>query len=96
MASHHSSKVRRVKLERYCHLCFDTSNSQQVVLKGLEWGYTTFSIWIGGFFYMYFFFLRNEREGSLQVDEEVPVVDHSTLGADQLDTNGRLWIGGVL
>ncbi|XP_034338203.1 agrin isoform X16 [Magallana gigas] len=38
--------------------------------------------------------LRNEREGSLQVDEEVPVVDHSTLGADQLDTNGRLWIGG--
>eukprot|EP00105_Crassostrea_gigas_P027037 XP_011448233.1 PREDICTED: agrin isoform X6 [Crassostrea gigas] len=38
--------------------------------------------------------LRNEREGSLQVDDEVPVVDHSTLGADQLDTNGRLWIGG--
>nr|XP_022336606.1 agrin-like isoform X7 [Crassostrea virginica] len=38
--------------------------------------------------------LRNEREGSLQVDGEVPVVDQSTVGADQLDTNGRLWIGG--
>lgn len=36
---------------------------------------------------------RNEREGSLQVDGEVPVVDQSTVGADQLDTNGRLWIG---
>lgn len=45
-------------------------------------------------FNILFFFFRNEREGSLQVDEEVPVVDHSTLGADQLDTNGRLWIGG--
>ncbi|XP_061162516.1 agrin-like [Saccostrea echinata] len=37
---------------------------------------------------------RDEREGSLQVDGEVPVVDQSAVGADQLDTNGRLWIGG--
>ncbi|XP_056008873.1 LOW QUALITY PROTEIN: agrin-like [Ostrea edulis] len=38
--------------------------------------------------------VRNERVGSLQVDGENAVVDQSTVGADQLDTNGRLWIGG--
>ncbi|KAJ8320450.1 hypothetical protein KUTeg_002037 [Tegillarca granosa] len=37
---------------------------------------------------------REEREGSLQVDSETPVVDTSNAGATQLDTNGELWIGG--
>lgn len=38
-------------------------------------------------------FCREEREGSLQVDSEAPVVDTSNAGATQLDTNGELWIG---
>ena len=36
---------------------------------------------------------RHEREGTLQVDEELPVTGSSTEGASQLDTNGVLLIG---
>ncbi|XP_012936934.1 agrin [Aplysia californica] len=37
---------------------------------------------------------RQEREGSLQVDDEDPVTGFSEQGTKQLDTDGLLWIGG--
>ncbi|KAK3607077.1 hypothetical protein CHS0354_039132 [Potamilus streckersoni] len=37
---------------------------------------------------------REKRHGSLQVDQEQPIVGDSDNGATQLDTEGILWIGG--
>ncbi|KAL5014686.1 hypothetical protein ScPMuIL_008956, partial [Solemya velum] len=37
---------------------------------------------------------RDSRVGSLQVDEEAAIIDQSTDGATQLDTDGLLWLGG--
>ncbi|KAK6177684.1 hypothetical protein SNE40_015737 [Patella caerulea] len=37
---------------------------------------------------------RELRAGSLQIDDEEPLTDVSTLGAEQLDTDGQLWLGG--
>lgn len=36
---------------------------------------------------------RDKRKGSLQVDDEEPISHKSSDGANQLDTNGDLWIG---
>ncbi|KAG8434439.1 hypothetical protein GDO86_012708 [Hymenochirus boettgeri] len=38
---------------------------------------------------------RNNRDGSLQVGNESPVVGSSPFGAKQLDTDGALWLGGI-
>lgn len=38
---------------------------------------------------------REQREGSLQVGNEAPVIGFSPLGATQLDTDGALWLGGL-
>lgn len=37
---------------------------------------------------------RQQREGSLKVDFEDPVVGSSEQGTQQLDTDGNLWVGG--
>ncbi|ESO90466.1 hypothetical protein LOTGIDRAFT_123273, partial [Lottia gigantea] len=37
---------------------------------------------------------RELRAGSLQIDNEEPITDISTMGAEQLDTDGQLWLGG--
>ncbi|XP_069117853.1 agrin-like isoform X2 [Argopecten irradians] len=37
---------------------------------------------------------RDERQATLQVDDERPVKGMSSEGASQLDTDGNLWIGG--
>ncbi|XP_071945465.1 agrin-like isoform X3 [Antedon mediterranea] len=39
--------------------------------------------------------MRNLREGSLQVDEDEPILDTSKAASTQLDTNGLLILGGV-
>jgi hypothetical protein len=44
-------------------------------------------------FYMKCIFYRHEREGTLQVDEEIPITASSREGASQLDTNGIMLIG---
>ncbi|GFO16216.1 agrin [Plakobranchus ocellatus] len=38
--------------------------------------------------------IRRKREGTLQVDDEDPVVSVSESGTQQLDTDGLLWLGG--
>ena len=37
---------------------------------------------------------RNKREGTLQVDNEAPLISGSDAGTQQLDTDGYLWLGG--
>lgn len=37
---------------------------------------------------------RNLRDGSLQVDSEIPVKQSSAPGSSQLDSDGELWVGG--
>ena len=39
-------------------------------------------------------FTREQRQGSLVVDNGRPLVESSGQGANQLDTDGNLWIGG--
>ncbi|KAK2165282.1 hypothetical protein LSH36_52g01014 [Paralvinella palmiformis] len=38
--------------------------------------------------------IRDRRKGALSVDDEDPITGVSTDGATQLDTDGRIWIGG--